>query len=160
MNIEQTGDRIAVVLLHGIGEQRPMATLRGFVRGVFDESGRSKPDRLSELFEVRRLDVRSGRSNMDCYELYWAHHMRSSTLAHVAKWLFRLFSSPATELERMARHLDGNLYTKTRAVVSGLLLVVAIAAVVVSYVLRTREWFSAGTGALLVSILAAVVGLA
>lgn len=118
MNTGQTDDRIAVVLLHGIGEQRPMATLRGFVRGVFDESGRSKPDRLSELFEVRRLDVKAGGFKVDCYELYWAHHMSASTLTHIAKWLLRLFSTPGAELEKMARHLDESLYAKTRAAVS------------------------------------------
>jgi hypothetical protein len=108
------GNRIALVLLHGIGEQRPMATLRGFVRGVFDESGRSRPDRLSELFEVRRLDVRSGGFNVDCYELYWAHHMSASTLTHIAKWLLRLFSTPAAELKRMARsHFKTRLRTRS-----------------------------------------------
>lgn len=159
MNTQQTADRLAVVLLHGIGEQRPMATLRGFVRGAFDEPGRSKPDRLSELFEVRRLDVRSGGFNVDCYELYWAHHMRSSTLTHIAKWLTRLFSTPAAELKRMSSRLDESLYIKTRAVVSGFLLLLAAAVVVSSYVLHTWEWFNAGTGALLASALAALMGL-
>jgi len=160
MNKEQTGDRIALVLLHGIGEQRPMATLRGFVRGVFDDSGRSKPDRLSELFEVRRLDVSSGGFNVDCYELYWAHHMSGSTLTHIAKWLLRLFSTPAAELKRMARHLDERLYTKTRAAVTGLLLLLAVAVVLASYLLDTWQWFRAGAGALLASALAAVTACA
>ena len=98
-------DRTAVVLLHGIGEQRPMATLRGFVKGVFKNDGRSKPDPLSELFEVRRLDVRlaDGALRLDCYELYWAHHMRSSTLTHIAKWLLRLFQTPSAELKKIGQ---------------------------------------------------------
>lgn len=159
-NSQQIRNRIAVVLLHGIGEQRPMATLRSFVRAVFDESGRSKPDHLSELFEVRRLDVRSGEFNVDCYELYWAHHMQSSTLVHIAKWLLRMFSTPSAELKKMARHLSENHYTKTRAVVLCLLLLLAVVVVVASYVLNTWNWFNAGTGALLASVLAAVMSLA
>lgn len=82
--MSESANRVAVVLLHGIGEQRPMGTLRGFVKGVFGESVRSRPDRLSALFEVRRLDVKSDEFNVDCYELYWAHHMTSSTLVHIA----------------------------------------------------------------------------
>jgi len=73
MNTKKPNNTIAVVLLHGIGEQRPMATLRNFVESVFGKSWYSKPDRLSELFEVRRLDVKFEGSNVHCYELYWAH---------------------------------------------------------------------------------------
>jgi hypothetical protein len=83
--------------------------------------------------------------------------MRSSTLTHIAKWLLRLFFMPAAELKRMARHLDERLYTKTRVVVSGLFLLLAVAVVVANSVLDT--WFNAGTGALLASALAVVTGL-
>lgn len=83
--------RQAIVLIHGIGEPRPMSTLRAFVDGVIEnEVGlgrvvRSKPDRLSESFELRRLVVDGTRSRpaTDCYELYWAHHMAGNTLAHL-----------------------------------------------------------------------------
>ena len=65
----------ALVLIHGIGEQRPMETMWRFLRGVFglseDGTGcwqivqdqpiaivaRSKPDRLSGNFELRRINV-------------------------------------------------------------------------------------------------------
>ena len=53
--------RHAVVIIHGIGEQRPMQTLRGFVDAVLPDvdEGNAKfwsaPDELSELFELRVL---------------------------------------------------------------------------------------------------------
>lgn len=124
MGTKETHDRIAVVLLHGIGEQRPMATLRGFVRGVFGKSGRSKPDRLLELFEVRHLDFKFSGSNVDCYELYWAHHMTSSSWLHIIKWLKRLFSISSSELRDIAKNADRkeNFYTKIRTVTVVLLL--------------------------------------
>jgi len=39
--------RQAVVLIHGIGEQRPMDTLRSFVSGLGFKTYHSRPDRLS-----------------------------------------------------------------------------------------------------------------
>lgn len=60
----------AVVLIHGIGEQKPMSTLRAFVSAVLPPAAagkpqfRSKPDRMSELFELRRL-TSTGRSSTD-----------------------------------------------------------------------------------------------
>src|SRR5262245_6509860 len=54
--------RQAVVVIHGIGEQQPMGTIRSFVDAVLPSEGEvpayySKPDRLSELFELRRLQA-------------------------------------------------------------------------------------------------------
>jgi hypothetical protein len=88
----------ALVLIHGIGEQRPMETMWRFVHGVFgvDENGvgdwvtgcgppikltaRSKPDRLSGNFELRRvnIDPPEGCSfdQWHCYELFWQHVFR------------------------------------------------------------------------------------
>jgi len=104
MNTKKPNNTIAVVLLHGIGEQRPMATLRSFVESVFGKSYHSKPDRPSELFEVRRLDVKFEGSNVHCYELYWAHHMTSSTATHIIRWLLRQRQIPWAELKKMAMY--------------------------------------------------------
>ena len=55
----------AVVVIHGIGEQRPMDTLRAFADAVLPdvEPGKekfwSKPDKLSDLFELRVLQSTS-----------------------------------------------------------------------------------------------------
>jgi hypothetical protein len=86
--------RQAVVVIHGIGEQRPMSTLRGFVANVLpaSEANRSrlfsKPDRMSQTFELRRLSVEQSRRRpaTDFYEYYWAHHMQGTKLRHLWPW--------------------------------------------------------------------------
>jgi hypothetical protein len=83
--------RQAIVLIHGIGEPRPMATLRAFVSGILSEEPapaatvRSKPDRLSESYELRRLvaDGTRARPTTDFFEYYWAHHMEGNRIGHV-----------------------------------------------------------------------------
>ena len=95
--------RQAIVLIHGIGEQRPMETLRGFV-GAFLEPGsyHSKPDTISDSFELRRIKLRRvvglnpGDSvnadwpETDFYEYYWAHQMTGTRVSHVLSWLWRV----------------------------------------------------------------------
>src|SRR5687768_2988615 len=104
--------RIALVLIHGIGEQRPMATLRSFVSEVVGPP-RSRPDKLSQSFEVRRLDVRPKNGpQVDCYEFYWAHHMRDARLTHLVKWLFRLLRTPSAQLKKMSAHLGSDTYIR------------------------------------------------
>ena len=67
------GPRQAVVLIHGIGEQRPMATLRAFVKWLLpahdkndDYYGKddyySKPDQISDSFELRRIKLKKLRA--------------------------------------------------------------------------------------------------
>ncbi|MDG4475797.1 hypothetical protein [Thiovibrio frasassiensis] len=88
----------AVVVIHGIGEQRPMETLRSFVEAVLPETlksaqkkYRSKPDQMSESFELRCLqapkDREAHRPITEFYEYYWAHHMRDSKYGSVFSWL-------------------------------------------------------------------------
>jgi hypothetical protein len=81
--------RQAVILIHGIGEPRPMATLRRFVEGVLSDrqtgDAGSAPDRMSESYELRRLmDFgKRDRPGTDFFEYYWAHHMEGNTVRHV-----------------------------------------------------------------------------
>jgi len=88
----------AVVVIHGIGEQRPMETLRSFVEAVLPDTlksaqkkYRSKPDKMSESFELRCLQAPSDRGLhrpiTEFYEYYWAHHMRDSKYGAVLSWL-------------------------------------------------------------------------
>jgi hypothetical protein len=95
--------RQAVVLIHGIGEQRPMDTLRGFVAAFLDMGTyHSKPDTLSDSYELRRFKLRRAKASegapedvnldwpeTDFYEYYWAHQMYGTTLSHVVTWLLR-----------------------------------------------------------------------
>lgn len=89
----------AVLLIHGIGEQRPMDTLRGFVDAVWttDSNVRgphagseswSKPDNVSRSFELRRLTTRRNTAEIrtDFFEFYWAHLMHGTTYGHLLAW--------------------------------------------------------------------------
>lgn len=99
----------AVVLIHGIGEQVPMDTLRRFVSAVWSTDSSlhdpakssqiwSKPDEVSQNYELRRLttdyDIKGRRT--DFFELYWADLMEGTEVKHVTAWLkLLLLRSPA-----------------------------------------------------------------
>lgn len=104
-NISDREPRQAVVIIHGIGEQIPMETLRGFVTAVtgsapgdeFNRRAESKPDYISPTLELRRMAV-PGEGNWepgqwvstDFYELYWAHLMAGTAWRHVSAWVATL----------------------------------------------------------------------
>ena len=99
--------RQAVVIIHGIGEQRPFETLKKFIAKVIVAQGRdvrNKPDRMSLLFELRRLQLpkRRGQPQTDFFEYYWAHHMRDTELRMLISW-FRtlLWRRPSTVPEKL-----------------------------------------------------------
>jgi hypothetical protein len=93
----------AVVIVHGIGDQMPMQTLRGFVDAVWttdthltDHGIRrswTKPDTMSGSFELRRITTSEDktRTRTDFYEFYWAHLMRGTRASDVLWWIKRLF---------------------------------------------------------------------
>jgi hypothetical protein len=85
------GKRQAVILIHGIGEQRPMETLRAFIsRLLRTEEYVSKPDHFSNSFELRRLMTKESAPRTDFFELYWQHKITDSKLQHVGTWLWTL----------------------------------------------------------------------
>lgn len=105
-----TKRRQAVIVIHGIGEQRPMETLRGFVVALLGSTQAqhnnaepgpaffSKPDRLSDTLELRRLASWPPHTPIetDFYELYWAHLMQGTAWSHVAAWLrLLMFRNPS-----------------------------------------------------------------
>ncbi|MEV6242645.1 hypothetical protein [Lentzea sp. NPDC051838] len=89
--------RQAVVVIHGMGEQRAMDFLRSFVKAALwsppdpKQKGQakaqywSKPDQMSELFEVRKFHAPENdkRPGTDFYEYYWAHHMEGNLPTHL-----------------------------------------------------------------------------
>ncbi len=95
--------RQAVVLIHGIGEQRPMQTLRSFVLGIFggefDDDGKrrfySKPDPNAEGFELRRYRAFDSDEDSDFIEFYWQHLMPIGSWAFILSWLWTLMVRPA-----------------------------------------------------------------
>lgn len=78
--------RQAVVVIHGMGEQRPMGTLRTFADAAVPADGGqrywSKPDEVSASFELRRYVVPSTASRpvTNLYEYYWADKMTGNRL--------------------------------------------------------------------------------
>jgi hypothetical protein len=50
--------RQALILIHGIGEQRPMETLRGFVDGVLDQPPSTSLHRLLQHVGCRGFQER------------------------------------------------------------------------------------------------------
>ncbi len=90
----------AVLLIHGIGDQKPLETLRKFVTAAWTRNGKvhndfagdhfwSKPDDISESFELRKFTTPQNRSRVstDFFELYWAHLMEGTTYGHVVAWI-------------------------------------------------------------------------
>ena len=117
----------AVVVIHGIGEQRPMDTLRGFVEAMIPTDTPdgtplywSKPDRLSRNFDLRVLKA-SGRTSTDFYEYYWAHKMQGTKFGHLLGWLWDIFKRPRRDIPEAIVPI----WRSTRWTVLVLLLLVA-----------------------------------
>jgi hypothetical protein len=107
----------AVVVIHGMGEQKPMDTIKNFARAVW-RTGEppaqpglpdpyevwSKPDTRTGSLELRRLTTRPSAPNptfskgvrQDFYELYWADLSGGSTWDQVKNWIgMLLLRSPS-----------------------------------------------------------------
>ncbi|MGJ4858276.1 hypothetical protein AB4037_05765 [Labrys sp. KB_33_2] len=108
------GRKSAVILTHGMGEQMPMATLRGFAEAVWvhnpDIDGRRrddppkggnpvwwKPDTRNASYELYRITTRSGGHHegsdaprVDFFEFYWADLTTSTTTAQLRDWFMSL----------------------------------------------------------------------
>jgi hypothetical protein len=77
--------RQAIVVIHGMGEQRPVETLNRFSTVITPEGATfySKVDRLSESFEARRhlIPPQPGLGTQtEIYEYHWAHLMQGNQL--------------------------------------------------------------------------------
>lgn len=88
----------AVLIIHGIGEQRPMSTLKDFVEAILgNDDYTSKPDMIDSTYELRKLSFFNddkdnvGKVNIDFYEYYWAYRFRDSKFFHVFPWVSTLF---------------------------------------------------------------------
>ena len=109
-------EKQAVVVIHGVGEQRPMATLRRFVEAVWTRDTSvhhahgvaetwSKPDTISGSFELRRLTTGRNASGArtDFFELYWAHLMHGTEWHHVTAWARTLLLRPPWKIPPQLR---------------------------------------------------------
>jgi len=106
----------AVLIIHGIGEQRPMDTLRGFVKAVWEEDESihhdfaklglfSKPDNISENFDLRRLTTTQNKNEVrtDFFEFYWAHLMEGNKISHILTWAKRLILTSPWKIPKPLR---------------------------------------------------------
>ena len=102
---QQTGEpkKRAVVMIHGMGDQSPMETLRSFVAAVWTSQPQlgkdgkaltwSLRDRKSENLELWRIATNEDTKHVrtDFFEFYWADMMEDTRLSSVLAWFRRLF---------------------------------------------------------------------
>jgi hypothetical protein len=98
---EQTArKRQAVIVIHGIGEQQPMTTLREFVDSVLGTKQNSdspeydsKPDPFSQSFELRCLSTLGNiHPRTDFFEFYWAHLMPKAGWSRIFDWAWLMMN--------------------------------------------------------------------
>jgi hypothetical protein len=147
----------AVVIVHGMGEQRPMDTLRGFVQAVWStdpalapprahipdpvdpgtmiNQSWITPDSRTNSHELRRIttpyDVEGRRT--DFYELYWADITQGTTRGRLAAWVTNLLWRKPGDIPPDAR----KLYFAT--------LLIVIVILVAALALATSVWQQAVT---------------
>ena len=156
----------AVLLIHGVGEQKPMQTLRGFVDAVWtrhteihhDYAGSgiwSKPYNLSSSFELRRLATPQNKAGIEThfFELYWAHLMEGTSYGHLLSWARSLIlRRPST----VPAHLKGVYWLLVFMFALGLALAVYAAYAAASKTSTLSPWLSVA-GTLVVVPLAAYI---
>lgn len=92
--------RQAVVVVHGIGEQRPGASLQQLIDSGVIEGGPGtpklwvKPDTFSDHFELHRVRLKQSHTHdlpaTDLFEFYWAHLIQDTSVVQVVAWLRRI----------------------------------------------------------------------
>src|SRR5882672_1179264 len=116
--------KTAVIVIHGVGEHRPMGTVSGFTRLLAGNYFRSKPDPDSSFLELRRLStfvddparidaklVQDAKDHVTgyppstvFYEFYWAFHYRDTKPGLVIQWslstVWKLFRSGQLRMVR------------------------------------------------------------
>ena len=116
----------AVVVIHGMGEQRPMDTLRGFVEAVLPPRGDgepyfSKPDALAETLELRKLQDRD-QPRSHFFEYYWAYKVKGTSFSHLVSWLQSLLLRRPGQVPRQLRPIWATSWLLIVAAVVGWVL--------------------------------------
>ena len=110
----------AVLVIHGMGEQIPMDTLKGFVNAVWRRDDVitanglpdptevwSKPDARTGSLELRRITTRESIASLpdfpggvrtDFYELYWADLTAGATWDSLKAWVSGLLFRPLSRV--------------------------------------------------------------
>src|SRR6266481_8115888 len=97
--------RTAVLVVHGMGSQRALDTVRGVVEAVWldndDKPGKGDkrywlhPERKNDDLDLSVVTTNEvhdtvDRRSVDFHELYWAHLMSETRAVAVLLWLFEL----------------------------------------------------------------------
>src|SRR5215218_6955181 len=102
--------RQAVVVVHGMGEQRPLDTLNGFIGAALPEGTDSaptfysRPDWVTDSYEARRYlappreaeDGTELHAQTEFYEYHWAHLMQGNLLDNLWPTMRRMLLLPPT----------------------------------------------------------------
>lgn len=123
----------AIVVVHGIGEQRRGSTLEALVR-AFRRGGAGEPvpvvdpKPFGETLPKPALRVTRDQTTADLYEVYWAPHTaRKTTARSVLWWLFRTTFIPGARLKHPSLKTWWDIGTALVAVVAlSLLLLYAL----------------------------------
>src|SRR5215471_6246658 len=132
-------DMQAVVVIHGMGEQRPMDTIKSFVKAVWENDAVitanglplptqvwSKPDERTGSLELRRITTREsipsaqfpGGVRTDFYELYWADLTAGSTWDEFVGWVGGLLFRPLSRVPPNVRLAWAALWIASLVVVA------------------------------------------
>lgn len=133
-------DMQAVVVIHGMGEQIPMDTIKGFVAAVWQKDAVitanklpqptevwSKPDPRTGSLELRRITTREsilsppqypGGVRTDFYELYWADLTAGASWASLKSWVSGLLFRPLSRVPPNVRLAWGVLWLASLLVVA------------------------------------------
>jgi hypothetical protein len=146
----------AVVVIHGMGEQRPMDTIKAFVNAVWEtdevitKNGLpnpsqvwSKPDHRTGSLELRRITTREtirspefpGGVRNDFYELYWADLTAGSTWDQFTAWVGGLLLRPWSRVP-----LDVHLAWLVLWVLSFIVIALAVIGILPAAVWKYTPW--------------------
>ncbi|WP_433765305.1 hypothetical protein [Pseudomonas putida] len=124
--------RQAVILVHGMGEQIPMDTVKGFVSTLWQNTPGSvneiwsKPDTRTCSLELRRITTRKSEPSShfqqgvrsDFFELYWADLTAGSTWDQFVGWVRYLLIRPLDKVPPALRQAWYALWVATLFVIS------------------------------------------
>jgi hypothetical protein len=93
--------KTAVLVVHGMGTQRPLATLRGIVDAVWHDDDGGSRSRVWLHPELSGIDIdlpvitsnavpQDGLPKVDFHEFYWSHLMSETRAVAVLLWLLEL----------------------------------------------------------------------
>ena len=166
-------NRAAILLIHGVGQQKPYQMLDRFARGLIDHYGPNIEKIEPELFQLSRRDsVRSrirlkfknsvGRNHyqeLDLYEFYWAGMVQGQvSLRQMLRWCFKtsfpplkLWSQHTAMPSEIGKRFFELLPTLIRefATAFGLLLAIGLVIFPVPYIaIQARDFVTAGQNVL------------